>query len=69
MEMVEIKILNANTTIYKIIVKDQTEWRFISCINGVFVELVKSRALISQYSLATLELKEKDKRSDRMTFH
>ena len=59
MEMVEIKILNDNTTI----------WRFISCINGVFVELVKSRALILQYSLATLELKEKDKRSDRMTFH
>ena len=61
MEMVEIKIVNANA--------NQTEWRFISCINGVFVELVKSRALISQYSLATLELKEKDKRSDRMTFH
>ena len=65
MKMVEIKILNDNTKIYQIIVK----WRFISCINGVFVELVKSRALISQYSLATLELKEKDKRSDRMTFH
>ena len=57
--MGEIKLQNANTAI----------WRFISCIYFLLAQLVKSRALIQQYSLATLELKEKDKRSDRMTFH